>query len=473
MPPSNTKALNELRAIAGKGGYAEADADKAPYLTDWRGRHTGKSPLVVFPKTTEQVARLIKTCGENGIPMVPQGGNTGLVEGGVPSKAGDEVVISLKRMNRIVSVDAVENTLVAEAGAVLAAVQAAAEEKDRLFPLSLAAEGSCQIGGNIATNAGGIHVMRFGPMRDLVLGLEAVLPDGRVWNGLKHLRKDNTGFDLKQLFIGTEGTLGIVTRAALKLFPRPKTIELAAIGVKDLEAALALLNFLQGAFGARLTAFEVFPSPALEIVLKHIPGTRNPFQEAPPWVALAELWETAEDPALAGKYEQALAKAFDLGLASDGVLARSLKQREELWKLREGIAEAQKKGGDGIKHDVSVPVSKIPVFVKRANQAVEKIVPGFKRIAFGHMGDGNIHYDPCPPEGMDQKTFLSHRGTVNRAVHDIVADLDGSISAEHGIGTTRRAELARYKSEVDLSLLRALKAALDPKGLMNPGKILS
>jgi FAD/FMN-containing dehydrogenase len=465
-------ALEKIKGLLGPNGALEAPSEMAPYLTDWRGRHTGKALLIALPKTTAETAKLVRICFEAGIPMVPQGGNTGLVEGGVPGTSGKEIVVSLRRMNCILNVDPVQNTAIVEAGVVLAALQTAAEEKDRLFPLSLGAEGSCQVGGNIATNAGGIHVLRFGPMRELVLGLEAVLPDGRVWNGLSALRKDNTGYDLKQLFIGSEGTLGIITRAVLRLYPRPKTVVLAASALADPAAALALFNFLQTHFGDRLSAFEIFPKPALEMVLRHIPGTRNPFAEMPAWVALAELWDTAENPGLTQAYEQALSDASGLNLITDAVIAASEAQRHDLWKLREAIAEAQKQDGDGIKHDVSVPVGKIPEFIARADAAVERIAPGFKRIAFGHMGDGNIHYDPCPPEGAAAEAFRKLAPKVSRAVNDIVADLQGSISAEHGIGAARRAELKRYKSKTDLALFRAVKAAFDPKGLMNPGKLI-
>jgi len=465
-------ALEDIKQILGPGGFLETAADMAPYLTDWRGRHTGKAALVALPKSTAEVAALVKACHHAGIAMVPQGGNTGLVQGGVPDTSGREIVISLKRMNKILTVDPAANTATVEAGVVLAALQQAAADQSRLFPLSLGAEGSCQIGGNIATNAGGIHVMRYGPMRDLVLGLEVVLPSGEVWDGLKALGKDNTGFDLKQLFIGSEGTLGIITKATLKLFPAPKAIETAIIGGNDLRDMLAILTRLQDGFGERVTAFEIFPRSALEMVLGHIPGCRDPFSRAHAWYGLVDLWDTTPAPDLGDRLQQALASCLKQELAEDAVVANSLAEGKAFWKLRETIAEAQKADGDGIKHDVSVPLGAIPEFIELADAAVEKIIPGFKRLAFGHAGDGNIHYDPCPPEGVDQQTFLSHRDMVNRAVHDIVVSLNGSISAEHGIGATRLAELRHYTPEVDIALSRAIKRAFDANGLMNPGKLI-
>ena len=466
-------AIEDIKKILGPKGFLETADDMAPFLTDWRGRHTGKAQIICLPKTTEEVSDIVKICFEANIAMVPQGGNTGLVQGGVPDKTGKEIVISLKRMNSIIDINSGDNTATIEAGVVLATLQAAAKDKDRLFPLSLGAEGSCMIGGNIATNAGGIHVMRYGTTRDLVMGLEVVLPSGDVWNGLKVLRKDNTGYDLKQLFIGAEGTLGIITKATLKLFPLPKTSETAIIGTDKVENLLAILGRFQNRFGERVSAFEIFPHSALTMVLKHIPGTKDPFQAQQNWYAVTDLWDTAANPDLRGALEKELAGCLVDGLANDAIAARSLEQAKNFWTLRETIAEAQKQDGDGIKHDVSVPLGLIPEFILRADEAVEKIIPGFKKIAFGHAGDGNIHYDPCPSKGMDQATFLKHRAEVNRAVHDIVADLKGSISAEHGIGTTRRDELAHYKSDIDLTLYRAIKQAFDPKGLMNPGKLIS
>lgn len=464
--------LNEITKILGSKGVVSDPVDMAPYLTDWRGRHVGKALLVALPKSTRETSNLVSYCYKNNIGMVPQGGNTGLVQGGIPGTGGEEVVISMKRMNQILDLNTGSNIATVEAGVVLEALQNAAADLDRLFPLSLGAEGSCLVGGNISTNAGGIHVMRFGPMRDLVLGLEVVLPGGDIWDGLKGLRKDNTGLDLKQLFIGAEGTLGIITKATLRLFPAPKTKATAIVAATSARDLMSTLTFLQEEFGERLTAFEIFPDGPLGMVLEHIPGTRDPFSSPHPWYGVIDLWDSEPRQDLEESFANALGKALDKGWLKDAVPAKSEGQAKGFWLLRETIAEAQKKDGDGIKHDVSVPIDKIPEFLERADIAVEKILPNFKRAAFGHAGDGNIHYDPCPPQGMDQKTFLGFKARVNRAVHDIVADLNGSISAEHGIGTTRLSELAHYKPEIDLELFRTIKKSFDPKGLMNPGKLI-
>lgn len=464
--------LNEITKILGPKGIVDNPADMAPFLTDWRNRHVGKALLIALPKTTAETAQLVRYCYDNFIPMVPQGGNTGLVQGGIPRTGGQEVVISMKRMNKILDMNTAANVATVEAGVVLEALQNAAADLDRLFPLSLGAEGSCMVGGNIATNAGGIHVMRYGPMRDSVLGLEVVLPTGEIWAGLRGLRKDNTGLDLKQLFIGAEGTLGIITKATLRLFPAPKSRATAIVAANSARDLMSTLAFLQGQFGERLTAFEIFPDGPLGMVLKHIPGARDPFSRRYPWYGVIDLWDSEPRQDLEESFANALGKALGKGWLKDAVPAKSKAEAKGFWLLRETIAEAQKKDGDGIKHDISVPIDKIPEFLERADKAVEKILPGFKRAAFGHAGDGNIHYDPCPPEGMDQKTFLGFKAKVNRAVHDIVADLNGSISAEHGIGTTRLTELAHYKPEIDLRLFRAIKQSFDPKGLMNPGKLI-
>ncbi|BAL25426.1 FAD-binding oxidoreductase [Azoarcus sp. KH32C] len=448
-----------------------ADA-MGPYLNDWRGRYRGNAIAVVRPTDVDQVSAVVRACVASGVAIVPQGGNTGLCGGATPLEDGQSVVLSLSRMNRIRGVDAANNALVAEAGCTLAAVQQAAADANRLFPLSLASEGSCQVGGNISTNAGGVHVLRYGNMRDLVLGLEVVLPDGRVWEGLRGLRKDNTGYDLKQLFVGAEGTLGVVTAACLKLFPRPRARAVAWAAVADAERAISLLGFLRDHCGDRINAFEIIGRPALELVLQHIPGARAPLSGAGEWSVLIELADFVGATEVRQLLEQALGAATEVGLMDNAVLAASEAQENALWALRENISEAQKVEGVSIKHDVSVPISSIPEFLSRARAALLARWPDVRIVAFGHIGDGNLHYNLSKPDALDNKAFIGRTGEVNRIVHDLVVELHGSISAEHGLGQLKRGENARYKSEVELDLMRAVKSALDPHGLMNPGKVL-
>ena len=468
--------MNELvGALAGVVGAPHVIYDvagMAPYLTDWRGRYTGRAIAVVKPGNTREVADVVRLCASANVSMVPQGGNTGLCGGATPLTDGDSVVISMARMNRIRTVDAANNALVAEAGCTLAAVQQAAEAAGRLFPLSLASEGSCLVGGNISTNAGGVQVLRYGNMRELVLGIEAVLPDGRIWDGLRALRKDNTGYDLKQLFIGAEGTLGIVTAAALKLFPRARTTATAWVAVADPEAAVALLALLRDRCGERVNAFELVGRSALELVLRHVPAMRAPLAGARDWHVLVELTDALDSAALDDTLERAIAAAIESGLVVDGAIASSLAQARALWALRENISEAQKIEGVSIKHDISVPVSCIPEFLLRAREALTSIWPDVRIVAFGHIGDGNLHYNLSKPGAVDNAGFVARTGEVNRIVHDLVVALNGSISAEHGIGQLKRNENARYKSDVELDLMRTVKRALDPRGLMNPGKVV-
>ena len=465
-------AIDEIKEAVGPKGYHQDIRTMAPYLADWRGNFSGSASIIVMPKSTAEVSAVVKICARNGVAMVPQGGNTGLVRGGIPTDAGDQVVINLSRMNKILEVDAASFTLTTEAGATTEAVQQAAREADRLFPLSLAAEGSCQIGGNIATNAGGIHVLRYGNSRDLVLGLEVVLPDGQIWDGQSALRKDNTGYDLKQLFIGAEGSLGIITGAVLKLFPAPKAIETAFIGCNSAEDALSMLARFREVKGDHLTAFEIFPRQGLELVLKHIPNTRDPLADAHPWYALVEFWAANADEPLKDAMEQMLAKMLEAGLGSDAAIPASIEQRKAMWKLRESFAEALRAEGAGLAFDISVPVARIPEFIARADEAVEALLPGALAVGFGHAGDGNVHYNLGPPPGMARQELMAIADKLSRAVHDIVVGLGGSISAEHGIGRQRRAELAHYKDDLSLSMMRGIKASLDPENLMNPGVIL-
>ncbi len=464
-----------IRALAEAVGAPHVLSDPeamAPYLTDWRGRYTGNALAVVRPADTAQVAAVVRACAEAGLAIVPQGGNTGLCGGATPLQTGRSVVVSLSRLSRIRAVDPANDTLVAEAGCTLAAVQEAAAAADRLFPLSLASEGSCEIGGNLSTNAGGVHVLRYGNTRELALGLEVVLPDGRVWDGLRALRKDNTGYDLKQLFIGAEGTLGIITAAVLKLFPRPRTRAVAWVAVAGPEAAVALLSRLRERCGDRVSAFELVGRSALELVLRHIPGARAPLGGEPEWTVLVELADTAEDADLEAVLERELGAALEAGLALDAAVAANLAQVQALWALRENISEAQRIEGISIKHDVSVPVSRIPEFLARAGEALRARWPEVRIVAFGHIGDGNLHYNLSRPDAQDNARFIATTPEVNRVVHDLVDELGGSISAEHGLGQLKREEIKRYKSPIELELMATVKAALDPRGLMNPGKVI-
>ena len=460
--------LDGLRAIVGATRVLTGAEEVAPFCTDWRGRYTGSASCVVLPGTTDEVAAVARTCAGASVAMVPQGGNTGLCGGATP--AGGEVVIVLTRLNRIRALDVANNSITVEAGCTLHAVQEAARDADRLFPLSLAAEGSATIGGNLATNAGGVQVLRYGNARELTLGLEVVLADGRIWNGLRALRKDNTGYDLKHLFIGAEGTLGLITAATLKLFPRPRARATAWVAVPGPAAAVALLGRLRDAAGDNVTAFEIIGRPALDLVLKHIPGARDPLSGKPAWQVLVELSGARAD--LAATLESALADAVADGLAADAVLAASEAQAAALWALRENISEAQKIEGVSIKHDIAVPVSRIAEFIARADAALAAAFPGVRIVCFGHIGDGNLHYNQSRAEAESNAEFIARTGAVNRVVHDLVHELGGSISAEHGLGQLKREEILRYKSGIEMDMMRAVKRALDPRGLMNPGKLL-
>lgn len=461
-----------LRAIVGAAHVLEAEADMDPFLSDWRGRYHGRARAVVRPRDTAEVAAVVAACAQAGVAMVPQGGNTGLCGGATPLGDGAAVVISLARMNRVRAVDPDNDTLTVEAGCTLAAVQEAAQAAGRMFPLSLASEGSCRIGGNLSTNAGGVQVLRYGNTRDLVLGLEVVLPDGRVWDGLRGLRKDNTGYDLKQLFIGAEGTLGIVTAAVLKLFPAIRSRATAWVAVPDPRAAVRLLGMLRAACGDRVSAFEIVGRTALGLVLRHIPGARDPLAGAPAWTVLVELSDPAVDAPLDDQLQAVLGEAFAQGLAGDAALAASGAQAQALWALREDISEAQRIEGVSIKHDVSVPVSRIPDFLERAGEALAARWPDVRVVAFGHIGDGNLHYNLSKSVADDNAAFVARTPEVNRIVHDLVCELGGSISAEHGLGQLKREEVLRYKPALEMELMRRVKQAFDPAGLMNPGKVL-
>jgi FAD/FMN-containing dehydrogenase len=465
-------ALERIRAIVGNKGVTTDAAEIAPFVADERGRYRGASPMLVRPATAQDVAAVVAVCAENTLPIVPQGGNTSLCGGSVPHADGGEIVLNLSRLNRIRDIDPLNYTMTVEAGCVLADLQAAAEEADRLFPLSLGAEGSCRIGGNLSTNAGGTNVLRYGMARELVLGLEVVLPDGTLWNGLRALRKDNTGYDLKQLFIGGEGTLGIITAAVLKLFPRPRDTQTAWLAVRDLDAALELLVRAREASGDRVTAFELITRRCLDFVLAHTPGTSDPLAEPHETYVLIEFSSSEPESGLRQAMEGLFAAAFEDGIVVDGVLAESMAQGRDLWRLRESITESQKFEGGSIKHDISVPVSRVPEFVRRATELVEKELPACRPLAFGHVGDGNVHFNISQPVGADKAAFLGQWERVNRLVHDLVFEMNGSFSAEHGIGQLKREALLRYKPAIEVELMRRVKQAIDPQGIMNPGKIL-
>ena len=462
----------QLAAIVGPAHVLTGEAELAPYLTDWRGRYRGRALALVRPGSTDEVAAVVRACAAAGVPMVPQGGNTSLCGAATPDQGGRSVLVNLSRLNRIRQIDAANNAITVEAGCLLAQVQEAAAAAGRLFPLALASEGSCQIGGNLSTNAGGVQVLRYGNTRELTLGLEVVLPDGRLWNGLTALRKDNTGYDLKDLFIGAEGTLGIITAAVLKLFPRPRAVVTAWLAVADGAAAIALLGRAQARFDARLTAFELISRQSLDLVLQHIPGSRQPLAAPAPWQVLLELADGGVWADLQADLEDFIGGEMADGRVQDGVLAQNETQARQLWALRENISEAQKIEGLSIKHDISVPVSRIPEFLDLAGTALAAAFPGVRVVAFGHAGDGNLHYNLSKAQRQDNDAFIAATPQANRIVHDLVARLGGSISAEHGIGQLKREELVRYKDPVGLDLMRCIKSSLDPRGLMNPGKIL-
>jgi FAD/FMN-containing dehydrogenase len=448
-----------------------APEDQAAYVTDWLKSWHGRAAAVVRPANTLEVADVMRLCHERRVPVVPQGGNTGMSGGATPDASGRTVILSLTRMNAIRAVDPVGDTITVEAGCVLARVQEAARASGRLFPLSLGAEGSCTIGGNLATNAGGINVLRYGSAREQVLGLEVVLADGRVLDGLTALRKDNSGYALRDLFVGSEGTLGVITAAVLKMQPVAPAWATAMVALADIEAALRLLAATKARAGSSLTAFEFMTGDCLDLVLRHVSGAAMPFAARPSAVVLLEL--TAADQAEPeGALEVTLDEAVTTELAADAVIAQSLEQRNVLWRLREGISEAQAKNGKTVKHDIALPIAALPAFMREAQAAIETRFTGLAFVVFGHLGDGNLHYNLQRAPGMSEADFLALTAPLNRIVHDLVGKHRGSISAEHGIGQLRRDELARLKSPVALDMMRGIKTQLDPHGILNPGKLL-
>ncbi|MBO9097469.1 MULTISPECIES: FAD-binding oxidoreductase [unclassified Rhizobium] len=472
MATPSPALLDRFAAIVGAAHVLREAADIAPRLVENRGLYHGASPLVLKPGSVEEVSAILKLASETGTAIVPQTGNTGLVGGQTPRDNGADVIVSLERMNRIREVDPVAGIMVVDGGCILADVQKAAEDCGRLFPLSLGSEGSCRIGGNLATNAGGTAVLAYGNMRQLCLGLEVVLPTGEIWNGLRRLKKDNTGYDLRDLFIGAEGTLGIITGAVLKLFPQPLGHQVAFAGIRSVEDALSLFRNASGLCGPALTGFELMPRIGVEFTVRHIDGVRDPLETVHPWYVLIDI-STSDSAETAERMMSALLEqGFEAGLVQDATIASSQAQQKALWHMRESMSGAQKPEGGSIKHDVSVPVSQIPAFMHEAEQAVMAAMPGARICAFGHMGDGNIHYNISQPVGADKAEFIGRWREMNRIVHGLVMKHEGSISAEHGIGQLKRDELASIRPEIEMELMRRIKKSFDPAGIMNPGKVV-
>lgn len=463
--------LTRCSAVIGLS-HVITGADMAPYLTDWRGRHTGHALAVLKPANTSEVAALVKLCLEFMIPIVPQGGNTGLVLGSVPDKSGHAVVLTLTRLNQIQAIDTQNNTITVGAGCLLQQVQTYASTHQRLFPLSLASEGSCTIGGNLSTNAGGTAVLRYGNMRELTLGLEVVTASGEIWNGLRGLRKDNTGYDLRQLFIGAEGTLGIITSAVLKLYAQPRAQITAMFALTSPEQAVDLLSSAQELCGASLTGFELMSEFSLQLVQKHFPALPHPFAQRHPQYVLLELSDSESEQHAIATLEALVNIATEKNLISDAVLASSLAQSASMWQLREHISLAQATEGKNIKHDIALPVSNIAAFITNTDALLQQAFAGCRMVTFGHLGDGNLHYNVSAPAGESDEQFLQNQAAINLIVHDHVHKYNGSISAEHGLGALKRDEIKRYKSSTEMLMMSAIKHALDPHNLMNPGKIL-
>jgi FAD/FMN-containing dehydrogenase len=467
---THAEALDAIRDLLGPKGLVAED-EVARYLVEWRDKFKGKAALVALPANTKEVSGVLNIANEAGLGVVPQGGNTGLVGGQIPSLDGSQIILNLSRMNTIRAIDIANDTMLVDAGCVLATVQGAALDAGRMFPLSLASEGSAEIGGLLSTNAGGINVLRYGNARAQVLGLEVVLPNGDIWDGLKGLRKDNTGYDLKQLFMGAEGTLGVITAAVLKLFPAPRDKATCFVALDDLDAVVALLGLTREMTGELVSAFELVPAIGLEFLGKH-KGYRSPLDTQAPWYVLMELSSTDAPGTLKSVLEPLLEAALAKGLISDAAIAETMAQTADFWRLREELSEVQKFEGGSIKHDIAVQISDIPAFVARAVDAVTKSCPGVRPVIFGHIGDGNLHFNLTQPEDADKEAYLASWETLARTVHDITARMKGSISAEHGIGQLKRDDLNHYKDKVEMDLMRALKKMIDPKGIMNPGKVL-
>ena len=473
MPSLSDEVLQRIEQVVGQAGLVRDPALMQSYLTDWRNAYQGQAALVVRPATTEEVAEVVRICHDAQVALVPQGGNTGLNGGSIPDASGSQLVLSLNRMKRIREIDLANETITVEAGVILQHLQDAASQVGRLFPLSLGAEGSCTVGGNLATNAGGTAVLRYGNMRELTLGLEVVLPDGRVWNGLRGLRKDNTGYDLKHLFIGSEGTLGIITAAVLKLFPATHSTATAWVALPSPQAAVELIGHVRSLCADRLTGFEMMSRQSLDFVLNHVAGCSDPLETNHPWYALIELRDTVPDAPLTLLLENGLAHAFERGWVSDAVLASNQTQAAALWALREGISEAQNHEGPSLKHDISVPVSRIPEFIERTDSVLQQDFAGVRIVSYGHMGDGNLHYNISKPLGETDASFRAREHAIMEVIYRMTSAFNGSISAEHGLGQAKPDAAVRFKDPLEIELMRAIKRTLDPAGLMNPGKVFT
>ena len=479
--PVTPAVLEALRAIVGEKGLILDEQGKQPFVTDWRGTNVGTAAVVVRPANTEEVSKVVKLCFDNGIAIVPQGGNTGLMGGATPWPTHAGILLSLGRMNRVIEVDPVGYSMTVEAGCVLQTLQETAAAHDRFFPLSLGAQGSCMIGGNLSTNAGGVQVLRYGNARNLVLGLEVVLPNGDIWNGLRSLKKDNTGYDLKHLFMGAEGTLGIICKAVLKLWPAPKDVCTAWLAIRDPQAAIEILSEAHAASEDNVGSCELMSRACTDMVLRHIPGTQDPLKADTPWFLLLE-WTSSRPKTDGGapgtmsgmsdKMEQFLADQLEAGRVLDAVIAQSEAQARNMWVIRESVAPASRAEGPGLSYDISVSISKIPDFIDKGVKAALDILPSIRPYPLGHIGDGNLHFSFMGPQGMDRETLKQYSPAITRAVNDLVTSMAGSISAEHGIGIDKIDELAHYRSRIELDTMRSIKRALDPKNIMNPGKIL-
>ncbi len=472
-----TPAVREaLRAIVGDKGLVEGEQDKQPFVTDWRRSRVGAASVVVRPGSVEEVSKVVKLCYDNGIAIVPQAGNTGLMGGATPWPNHSGIVLSVGRLNKVIEIDPVGYSMTVESGCILQTLQETAAMHDRFFPLSLGAQGSCQIGGNLSTNAGGVQVLRYGNARNLVLGLEVVLPNGDIWNGLRALKKDNTGYDLKHLFMGAEGTLGIITKAVLKLWPASKDNATAWLAVRDPQAAIEILSAAHSASEDNVESCELMSREATEMVLRHIPGAQDPLKADTPWYILMQ-WSSSRPrtdgaEGMSEKMEQFLAEQIEAGRVLDAVIAQSEAQTRNMWKIREGVAEAGRADGPSLSYDISVSVSKVPEFIDKGIRAAQAILPALRPHPLGHIGDGNVHFGFGAPKGMDRATLHQYEPAITRAVNDLITSMAGSISAEHGIGIEKLDELAHYRSKIELDTMRTIKKALDPKNIMNPGKVL-